>query len=114
MNLTKDDLIKTHQIVQKRFSVVSGIRQIGLLDSIAKRPEQRISGRISYSTIYTKAASIMEGIIRMHPFADGNKRTGLLATYIYLVINGYVCIYPLHSVRKSVMIAKEQGRDQDS
>lgn len=114
MNLTKDDLVAIHKIVQKRFSVIAGIRSIGILDSIANRPDQIVSGHISYPDIYMKAASIMEGIIRLHPFADGNKRTGLLATYVYFNLNGFVCIFPLHSVRKSVMIAKEQGIEQES
>lgn len=29
------------------------------------------------------------GIIKNHPFADGNKRTGFLAAFIFLNVNGY-------------------------
>ena len=54
----------------------------------------------------------MESTIRWHAFTDGNKRTGLLATEQYLKINGYFCLYPVHAVRFSVIIATTQGTDQ--
>ena len=114
MNLTKENLIILHRYVQKRYKTIPGIRQEGILDSIIERPDLILHGKELYQDIYLKSASLLEGIIRLHPFVDGNKRTGLLATYVYLEFNEYVCIYPLHSVRKSVMIAKEQGRDQNS
>ncbi len=53
----------------------------------------------------------MEAIIRWHPFADGNKRTALLAVSAYLTVNGYVLLLPLSAVRFSVMIAREQKTD---
>lgn len=114
MNLTKEDLIILHRYVQKRYKTIPGIRQKGILDSIIERPDLILHGKELYPYIYLKSASLLEGIIRLHPFTDGNKRTGLLATYVYLDINGYVCIYPLHAVRKSVMIARESRIDQNS
>jgi death-on-curing protein len=30
----------------------------------------------------------VDGIIRNHPFVDGNKRTGFLAAYMFLDLNG--------------------------
>ena len=57
----------------------------------------------------------MEAIIRGHAFADGNKRTGLLATATYLEINGYQSYFPLHVVRFSIKIADtkpEEGKEQ--
>ena len=35
------------------------------------------------------AAAYLYGITTRHPFADGNKRVGLLAAYAFLQINGY-------------------------
>ena len=35
------------------------------------------------------AAAYLYGITTRHPFADGNKRAGLLAAYVFLQINGY-------------------------
>jgi death-on-curing protein len=33
--------------------------------------------------------SLDYGIIRNHPFVDGNKRTGFLVAYVFLSINGW-------------------------
>jgi death-on-curing protein len=35
------------------------------------------------------AAAYLVGIVRNHPFVDGNKRTGFLASVLFLEINGY-------------------------
>jgi death-on-curing protein len=34
------------------------------------------------------AAAYLVGIVRNHPFVDGNKRTGFLASVLFLGING--------------------------
>ena len=54
----------------------------------------------------------MEAIIRWHPFVDGNKRTALLVTNVYLGINGYTLMLPLSAVRFSVKIAQVKETDQ--
>jgi death-on-curing protein len=35
------------------------------------------------------AASYSHGIVKNHPFLDGNKRTGFMAAYIFLGVNGW-------------------------
>ena len=34
------------------------------------------------------AATYAGGIIRNHPFVDGNKRTGFMSAYVFLALNG--------------------------
>ncbi len=114
-DLTPDEIIKIHDRVQATFNVFAGIKDLGLIEAIAARPSTKIhSGFEPYDTVFLKAASIMEGIIRFHPFVDGNKRTALLATYVYLKLNGYSVVYPLSAVRFSVEIAKFDKTDQES
>jgi death on curing protein len=36
------------------------------------------------------AASYAFGIVRNHPFVDGNKRTGLVLAFVFLELNGVV------------------------
>lgn len=113
--LTSDDLLYLHHIVEERFRVFTGVKDLGLVQAIADRPKQKFYGTfIPYDDIFTKAASLLEGIIRMHPFYDGNKRTALLATIAYLELNGYMMIVPLSAVRFTVEIAKNQKNDPDS
>lgn len=40
-------------------------------------------------SVFDLAAAYAFGIIKNHPFVDGNKRTGFLASYIFLVLNGW-------------------------
>ena len=58
----------------------------GLLDSALARPLNLLAyGEPSLEEL---AAAYAFGIARNHPFADGNKRAALLATGIFLGING--------------------------
>jgi len=114
-DMSAADLENIHTYVQEHFfKLTVGIKDKGLLDSIANRPNQRNYEIIQYPNIYSKAASIMEAIIRWHPFADGNKRTALLATSLYLHINGFQLIIPLSAVRFRVEIALEKETDPKS
>lgn len=111
-DLTSDDILELHKTVETRFNVFQGVKDPGLVQAIADRPNQNLFGKfIPYDNIYAKAASIMEGIIRLHPFFDGNKRTALLAVTTYMEINGYYMVLPLSAVRFTVMIAKTKTRD---
>ena len=44
------------------------------------------------SPLFNLAAVYAYGIIRNHPFVDGKKRTGFLAAYVFLNINGWKLI----------------------
>ena len=64
-----------------------GIRDAGLLSSALARPQnQAVYGDPS---VFDLAAAYAFGIIRNHPFVDGNKRTGFLAAYVFLDLNGW-------------------------
>ena len=63
-----------------------GLRDAGLLSSALARPKnRRVYGRSS--SIFDLAAVYGAGIVRNHPFIDGNKRVGAVAAYIFLVLN---------------------------
>lgn len=65
-----------------------------------------VYGQPLYDTVFKQAASIMEGIIRLHPFPDGNKRTALLAAHAFLFTNGQYMVVPPDTVRFMVNIAQ--------
>ena len=64
-----------------------GLRDPGLLESALQRP----INKTSYGTpdLFELAAAYAYGIARNHPFIDGNKRTALVASRTFLLINGY-------------------------
>lgn len=116
VSLTADDIRLIHSIVEEQFpSVVGGIKDNGLIESIAERPNQRLFGIMEpFDDVFSKAACLMESIARWHPFIDGNKRTGLLAAFSFLYRNGYYLVIPLSAVKFTVKIADTQGLDQET
>ncbi len=67
---------------------VGPVRDLGLLDAAAHRPRATVFGEEAYSDLTTKAAVLMESIVRNHPLVDGNKRLGWLALLVFLGLNG--------------------------
>ena len=65
-----------------------GLRDDGLLKSALARPHQRLAYAES-TDISELAAAYTVGIVRDHPFADGNKRTGFVVGILFLELNGY-------------------------
>ena len=65
-----------------------GIRDVGLLESAIDR--HRNLAAYSDSDLAALAASLGHGIVKNHPFADGNKRTAFVAVETFLLLNGSV------------------------
>jgi death-on-curing protein len=63
-----------------------GVRDLGLLESALARPQNAWS--YGQSDLVALAALYVAGVMRNHPFIDGNKRTGFLAAYTFLFVNG--------------------------
>jgi death on curing protein len=64
----------------------AGIRDIGLLESAIARPQQLHA--YGDPDIFDLAAAYTFGIVRNHPFVDGNKRTGFIAGILFVELNG--------------------------
>jgi len=66
----------------------AGVRDAGLLESALARPRQ-LHAYGDKPSIVEMAAAYVAGIVRNHPFFDGNKRTGFLVGVLFLELNGY-------------------------
>lgn len=66
----------------------SGLRAEHLLDSALAKPKQLFHYGDDPGIIEL-AAAYMAGIVKNHPFVDGNKRVGFVLGVIFLEINGY-------------------------
>jgi death on curing protein len=64
------------------------VRDIGLLGSAAARPQTTVFGQDAYPDIWTKAAALLQSLVKNHALVDGNKRLGWLATATFLEVNG--------------------------
>lgn len=65
-----------------------GVRDIGLLESAIARPRATFDKQELYKNIFEKAAALMESLVNNHPFIDGNERTGIACTVLFLRQNG--------------------------
>ena len=66
----------------------TGLRDDGLLQSALARPRQ-LYAYADNPDLIDMAAAYTAGILRNHPFFDGNKRTGFVVGILFLELNGY-------------------------
>lgn len=85
--LTKSQVLHLHQDILAVSGGSSEIRDEGLLDSALNAPFQTFEGTDLYPTILEKAARLGYGLIKNHPFVDGNKRIGTHTMLVFLAIN---------------------------
>ncbi|PWW65422.1 type II toxin-antitoxin system death-on-curing family toxin [Actinokineospora spheciospongiae] len=67
---------------------VSHVRDVGLLDAAAHRPQSSLMGQDAYPSLDGKAAVLLESIVRNPPLVDGNKRLGWMAVFVFYGLNG--------------------------
>jgi len=84
--LLKTAVFAVHNTMIARFGGSQGLRDDGLLDSAMARP-RNLYHYESCTELPRIGAAYAAGIIRNHPFVDGNKRTGFMAAYIFLIRN---------------------------
>ena len=82
------DALMLHDRLLALHGGAAGVRDDGLLQSALARPQQHYAyadmpDLIEMATAYTA------GIVRNHPFVDGNKRTGFVVGILFLELNGY-------------------------
>jgi death on curing protein len=78
-----------HEFVMQLYGGSFGLRDEGLLESALAAPRQTMFDEELYPELAAKAAILLIGQAKNHPFADGNKRTAFLATLRFLEVNGY-------------------------
>ncbi len=64
-----------------------GLRDAGALESALARPRQHYA--YSSPDLIALAALYTAGLVRNHPFIDGNKRTGFAIGIVFLELNGF-------------------------
>lgn len=86
--LTLDEIMQLHFRIVEDFGGSHGVRDEGRLQSVVAAPAQSIFGADQYETLCQKAAVYARNIIGDHPFVDGNKRSGITVSSIFLMRNG--------------------------
>ena len=83
-----EDSLAIHARSIDRYGGIDGLRDQGLLESAIAQPQQTFDGVELYPSLAEKAARYAYGIIKNHPFADGNKRTGAAMLAVLPRANG--------------------------
>jgi len=82
-----ETVLALHERLLAEFGGSAGVRDHGLLVSALARPENLLA--YGKPDIFTLAASYAFGLLKNHPFIDGNKRIGFATTALFLECNGH-------------------------
>jgi death-on-curing protein len=85
------DVLAIHDQLLAAYGGSPGLRDEGLLQSALARPRQH-HAYADQSDIIDMAALYTAGIVRNHPFVDGNKRVGFVAGVLFLELNGFIFV----------------------
>lgn len=88
--LTVEEILLIHEYEIQRYGGLPGLKDITLLESACHRPQTSYGGLELYKTPFEKGAALIHAIIANHPFADGNKRTAMVAGLTFLNLNNYI------------------------
>lgn len=83
----RETVLTLHEQSLAEFGGAAGIRDEGLLDSALGKPENLFA--YGKPTLFDLAASYGFGLVKNHPFIDGNKRAGFITAVSFLELNGY-------------------------
>lgn len=86
--ITLIELVLIHERVVNKTGGVHGITNPGGLESALARPFTAFGGKELFPDLISKVAALIHSLIAFHPFADGNKRTALVAADVCLRLNG--------------------------
>ena len=78
-------VLALHERLIAEFGGEDGLREIGLLESALARPMHLRA--YANPTMAELAASYAYGLVKNHPFVDGNKRIGFTTAVLFLEIN---------------------------
>ena len=85
--LTREECLALHDMMLSHYGGITGVRDDHLLESALARPQQLLAyGKPSMAEL---AAAYTAGIVKNHPFLDGNKRTGFMLGAGFLERNGH-------------------------
>lgn len=112
--LSKRQVLVLHSALIEAFGGSNGIRDDGLLESALAAPFQTFGGEAIYPSLQSKAAQLGFGLIRNHPFVDGNKRIGAHTMLVFLELNGIKLHYTQQELVDIILAVAAGEHDQHS
>jgi len=87
--LRLDEIVAIHRDQIERYGGSLGVRDWGLLKSAIAIPAATFGGQFLHADLYEMAAAYLFHLVQNHPFIDGNKRVGAVATDVFLTMNDW-------------------------
>lgn len=103
--LTRDDVVRLHCSI-----LDAPIRDENLLLGALDKPWASFMGVEVYPGLADKTAALLMGLVRNHPFMDGNKRTAIGAADLFLAVNGYYLAFESDETVASFVEIVAQGQ----
>lgn len=85
--LTREECLALHDMILSHYGGIAGVRDENMLESALAKPRQRF--HYDNPTMADLGAAYAAGIVKNHPFLDGNKRTGFMMGAGFLERNGF-------------------------
>lgn len=107
----REAILLLHSTSLARFGGGEGLRDEGLLSSALARPQDQFHyGRAQ--DLADLAAAYAFGLVKNHPFVDGNKRAGFLACGVFLELNGISLAAPADEAIAAAMALAADKLDE--
>lgn len=107
--LSLEDVLEIHKNQIELYGGTNEMRSTELLQSALAQPQAGFAGQYLHSTIYEMAAAYAFHICQNHPFVDGNKRTALTSSLVFLEFNGITILDPENKLI-DLMLGVSQGK----
>ena len=91
--ISKDQVLALHARLIRDYGGTGEVRDEGMLEAALCTPFQTFGGMDLYPGVIEKAVAIGFGMIKNHPFLDGNKRIGTHLMLLFLELNGVELTY---------------------
>lgn len=104
INFTKKQVLMLHEQIIKETGGEIGLRDESLLESALMSPFQSFDDKDLFPSIQAKAARLGYGIIKNHPFVDGNKRIGTHLMLLFLYFNNVELSYTQEELSEIILM----------
>ena len=115
ITLSEDFLKVLHKaVLENDPKTSSGYTQESMIDGSMERALTNVYGYEPFKSVIEKAAALLYSINVFHPFADGNKRTSLLAVYFFLLFNGYHFLITEEAITVTIKLANRDIKKEET
>ena len=111
--LNKHQILMLHQHLVDETGGSAGLRDEGLLDSALNAPFQIFGDTSAYPSLQQKGARLCYGLVKNHPFIDGNKRIGAHAMLVFLAVNGLELSYTQQELSNIILQVAAGEKEYD-